>query len=127
MSQRPRTCDVCGTLITGPRGGELVRKGDDFVWVHPRCRGKRIVVYVPQGSARFAYFALEDPVQPDGDGWERLKDVESQRGRWGATDATDVLAGLQELVNEGWAEANDNGDAFRLTATGASLRPRLDA
>jgi hypothetical protein len=79
--------------------------------------------YVPQGNARFAYLNLYDPLSPDSQGWIMASDIESQRGRWAGSDDADFLAGLAELIENGWAERD--GDAYRLTARGAMLKTRM--
>ena len=124
----PRTCDICGSLITQSRGGELIRRSSDgqLVWVHPDCRGREPVVYLPQADARFAYLSLDDPVEDDLDGWIELRLIEAQRGRWPGSDGANFRAGLDELVAEGWAEANRDETAWRLTGKGSSLKPRLE-
>jgi hypothetical protein len=44
MTDDPRTCAICGALITEKRRGELARVPghDGLVWVHPDCRGRPI-------------------------------------------------------------------------------------
>lgn len=127
MASEPITCNVCGALITDERGGELMRMPgeDDLVWVHPACRGKAIPVYVPRSDSRFAFLSLDDPVKVDSEGWVRLTDIEAQRGRWQGSDDADFMAGLDELIEQGWAESNDSGDAFLMTGQGSVLRSRL--
>ena len=129
MATGPPTCDVCGTLITERRGGELIRKScsGELVWVHQGCRPvNAMAVYVPRDHARFAFLSLDDPAAADNQGWVELADVSSQRGRWEGSDGADFETGLGELVEEGWIERHDERAAFRMTAKGSILRPRLD-
>jgi len=95
------------------------------VWVHPACRGAATPVYVPRGDARFAFLSLDDPIEVDSRGWVGLRAIEAQRGRWRGSDGADFAAGLDELLEHEWAESNDSGDAFRITAKGSVLRSRL--
>jgi hypothetical protein len=120
----PVTCDICGALITDERGGELaVLQGrNEAVWVHPACRGR--APYVPVGDARFAYLSLDDPYRPNLGDWVSLRNVEAQRGRWAGSDGADFEAGLSELIEHGWVEANKDA-LFRLTPNGRACRGRL--
>lgn len=120
MAANPPTCHVCGALITKKRGGELVVPvgGGELVWVHPQCRAG----FNRADDARWAFLALaEDPLEMDREGWVPIQAVEAQRGLWGS-DAADFEAGLAELVAQGWAEANVNRSAYRLTAAGERQR-----
>lgn len=121
----PPTCDICGALITEKRGGELATLpgSAEAVWVHPACRSR--APYVPEGDARFAYLSLEDPFRPDLNGWIVIGNVEAQRGRWAGSDGADFEAGLAELIERGWAEANEDESVFRLTPNGRACRGRL--
>lgn len=82
--------------------------------------------YVPEGNARFAYLNLNDPFRPDPvAGWVTMHNIEAQRGRWQGSDGADFQAGLIELVEHGWAEYDEQQDAYRITAHGHVLRGRL--
>lgn len=94
--------------------------GVERVWVHPSCRGR----YVPTGDAAAAFLSLDDPIEIDGQGWVKLQAIEAQRGRWNS-DSADFVAGLAELVDRKWVEANTDGTAFRVTPTGTACRGRL--
>jgi hypothetical protein len=76
MSEEPRTCAICGALITPNRGGELVRLPghEDLVWVHPDCRGRQ-----PQGNEDPATASREEmlrALQKDVNAWPgRVRDA----------------------------------------------------
>lgn len=121
----PTTCFYCDALITEDRDGEMVKVPSETkpVWVHPDCRSRE--PYSPQGNALFAYLALDEQYNPDAEGWELLRNLESFRGKWPGSDAVDFEDGLHELAEKGWAEADETGTKYRLTPQGRMLKKRV--
>jgi hypothetical protein len=121
----PETCHVCGCLITEDRGAELINVTGESapVFAHPACVGRPN--YVPKGNADFAFWALYDPIDPDLDGWESMRNIESQRGHRPGSGAADYEEGLTELVERGWAESDESKSKYRLTPIGRRFQSRV--
>ena len=80
---------------------------------------------MPTRAARFAFLAVHEAPAVDSYGWVELEGIEAQQGRWPGSQSADFYAGLEELVTEGWIEANVRGDAYRTTSKGRSLSSRV--
>jgi hypothetical protein len=85
-----------------------------LAWVHPQCSPD----YARAANARWALLALtDDPLEVDHDGWVPRRAVEAQRGLWDS-DSADFEAGLAQLIEGGWVEADSGTASFRPTAAG---------
>src|ERR1700679_1572000 len=109
MASGPPTCDICGAIIkeTEEREAETLTRPSGPVLIHQRCRGRQprsTPPYAPEGDALDAYKALDDPSEIEADQWVRRAIVDSQR----RMDDTDYDAGLDELIERGWAESKDD-------------------
>jgi hypothetical protein len=101
---------------------EGVRRVYAFEWDAEGAPTEVSLVFVPQGNAYGAFWALYEPIDARPDGWAARSAMEAWQGYWTSLPHIDFDTGLQELAAEGWAHQSPaDQDLWRLTPTGANL------